>query len=80
MRQAQEDGDFKTDVIRDAVVHVAATARATEIAPERLLAIIKLAVRQESLDHLSWWWRNLLTDRIVRWTIEAYFGVPPGSL
>jgi hypothetical protein len=58
-----------------AVAQFATDARANGLPPERLLVALKHAVTDPRLTDLSNWWRGVLIDRVIRWGIEAYYGI-----
>ena len=73
---AHEGGGYDAVQLRDAVAAVARAARHDHVPPERVLVLLKRLTRAPALGHLSEWWRGILTDRFVRWGIEAYYGPP----
>jgi hypothetical protein len=77
--KAREDRDYETAGLRAAVVAMAVTARRCGLPPERLLSSLQRAAQDPSLDYLSRWWRNILTDRFVRWGLDAYYGETPSG-
>jgi hypothetical protein len=72
---AREDRDYDTARLRDAVAAVATAARAEQLPPERLVILLKGLTSDPAVRHLSYWWLRILTDRFVRWGIEAYYGL-----
>jgi hypothetical protein len=67
--------DFNKPGLHDSVVEYARNARAAGVLPERLLVRVKSLVHEHAGDELSDWWRSVLTDRLVRWAIESYYGI-----
>lgn len=67
--------DYEGPTLPAAVARFAANARAHDLPPERLLIALKSAVADSRLLDLSNWWRGVLTDRVIRWGIEAYYGI-----
>lgn len=76
--EAREDREYDTVRLRSAVAGVAVAARAEHVAPERLIILLKDLTSDPAVQHLSYWWLRVLTDRFVRWGIEAYYGLEPG--
>lgn len=73
--EARDGREYDTECLRSAVAGVAIAARAEHVAPERLLILLKDLTSDPAVHHLSYWWLRILTDRFVRWGIEAYYGV-----
>jgi hypothetical protein len=78
-RDANESRDYNTPRLPEAVTALAIAARTTGMPPERLLVLLKDIVADRQLLTVSPWWRGILTDRVVRWGIEAYYGVKLGQ-
>jgi hypothetical protein len=74
--QADGNSEYDTVQLRDAVASVARAARDEHVPPERLLVLLKRRTRDVVPRHLSQWRRDDLTDRFVRWGIEAYYALP----
>jgi hypothetical protein len=72
---AREDREYDTARLRAAVAAVATAARAEQIPPERLVILLKGLTSGPAVRHVSYWWLRVLTDRFVRWGIEAYYGL-----
>lgn len=73
--EAREGREYDTTRLRDAVAAVAMAARAEQVPPERLIILLKDLTSDPAVHHLSYWWLRVLTDRFVRWGIEAYYGL-----
>jgi hypothetical protein len=73
--EAREDREYDTDRLHHAVSAVAVAARAEHVPPERLIVLLKQLTSDPAVRHLSYWWLRILTDRFVRWGIEAYYGL-----
>lgn len=67
--------DFASADIRAAFTRYAQNARAAGVPPERLLVAVKTLVHDVALADMRDWFRAVLTDRAVAWTIEAYYGI-----
>lgn len=73
--EAREGREYDTARLRAAVAAVAIAAREEQIPPERLIILLKGLVADPAVRHVSYWWLRVLTDRFVRWGIEAYYGL-----
>jgi hypothetical protein len=67
--------DFHAPALRAAVAGCATAYRAAGVGPERLLVTLKRRVRDSALPEMGAWYRDVVTDRVVVWAIEAYYGV-----
>ncbi|HEU4640872.1 MAG TPA: hypothetical protein VFS44_00365 [Gemmatimonadaceae bacterium] len=72
---AQRTRNFASTHLRAVVAAYARNARAAGVPPERLLVAVKTLVRDVALAEMNDWFRGVLTDRAVAWTIEAYFDI-----
>jgi hypothetical protein len=75
LRAAKRDRNYEPRSLREPTVELAIIARRYEVPPETLLVLIKRAAYDQGLDGMSDYWRELLISRLVRWSIEAYYGV-----
>ena len=78
---AQERRSFESGDARVAVEHCARSARAAGVLPEKLLISLKTLMQDVALPEMRTWYRGVLTDRVIVWAIEAYYGIaePPPS-
>ncbi|MFL5576885.1 MAG: hypothetical protein ACJ79S_13040 [Gemmatimonadaceae bacterium] len=67
--------DFDAPPVRAAVAECAVAYRAAGLGPERLLVTLKRRIRESALPEMGEWYRAALTDRVVVWAIEAYYGI-----
>ena len=67
------DGPTARREAREAVTEFAARLRADGEPPERVLVVIKAAVRDATPGVLDAMQLHALTDDVVRWSIEAYY-------
>ena len=77
--EAREGREYDTTRLRDAVAAVAVAARWEHVPPERLIVLLKGFTSGPAVRHASYWWLKVLTDRFVRWGIEAYYRLEPDS-
>jgi len=77
--EAREDREYDSTRLRDAVAAVAVAARWERVPPERLIVLLKELTSTPAVRNVSYWWLKVLTDRFVRWGIEAYYGLEPDS-
>jgi hypothetical protein len=68
--------DYANPAIDRAVAVSAAAARAAGIAPERVLAYLRIRLNQAPLSAVGDWYRSVLVERLIARTIEAYFAAP----
>ena len=60
---------------RVAVEHCARAARAAGVLPEKLIIELKVLMRDVALPEMRTWYRSVLTDRVIVWAIEAFYGI-----
>ena len=72
---AQARRSFDAGEVRAAVEQCARAARASGVLPERLIIELKAVVRDVALPEMRAWYRAVLTDRVIVWAIEAYYGI-----
>ena len=63
---------FDSPILRTAVARFARRSRQTGVPPEQLVIQLKAIVRDQA-GAVGDWWRAVLTDRSVRWGVEAYY-------
>ena len=78
---AQARRAFDSSEARGAVEHCARSARAAGVLPEKLIIELKALMRDVALPEMRTWYRGVLTDRVIVWAIEAYYGIdqPPAG-
>jgi len=72
---AQAQRSFDSGETRAAVVQCARAARAAGALPEKLIVELKQLMREVALPEMRTWYRAVLTDRVIVWAIEAYYGI-----
>ena len=65
--------DYANSAIDRQVAASAAAARAAGIAPERIVAYLRVRLHQAPLSAVGDWYRSVLVERLIARTIEAYF-------
>jgi hypothetical protein len=75
LTRAREDRNFRDPAIRDIAGAIGREAKATELPPERLLVLLKELFRARELSTMGDWFRRVLTDRVIVWAIDAYYGL-----
>ena len=63
--------------LRHAVVDYVRTAKEERRTPETVMVTLKRAIIDAAAARLSYREANELTDRVVRWFIDAYYGADP---
>ena len=74
LRELQESADLDAEPLRARVGSVAMTAQHVGVPPERLLVLLKGALRDGVPEQIGWWQRRLLQGRVVRWALASYYG------
>ena len=74
---AQAHRNFDTSEARTAVGTCAQAARAAGVLPEKLIIELKRLMRDVALPEMRAWYRSVLTDRVIVWAIEAFYGIEP---
>ena len=69
-RRTLEHGDARV-----AVEDCARAARAAGVLPEKLIIELKTLMRDVALPEMRTWYRSVLTDRVIVWAIEAFYGI-----
>ena len=72
---AQAKRSFDAGDARDAVARCATSARAAGALPEKLIIELKTLMREVALPEMRSWYRAVLTDRVIVWAIEAFYGI-----
>jgi hypothetical protein len=72
---AMDTRDYDRPELRGAVAAFGASARASGVPPEQMLIALKRLVADPEIQGLSDWWREVLTDRLVRWSVEGYYRI-----
>lgn len=72
LQEASASRRFDSQTLQIAVARFARHSRMTGVPPEQLVIQLKAIVRDEA-GAISDWWRTVLTDRSVRWGVEAYY-------
>ena len=73
---AQTERAFETPALREAAAAFARAHRDVGLGPERLLVAVKDLVRGAALPTMGEWFRTRVTDRLIVWGLEAYYGLP----
>ena len=78
---AQASRNFDGGEAKAAVERCARAARAAGVLPEKLIIELKTLMREVALPAMRAWYRSVLTDRVIVWAIEAYYGIAgaPGT-
>lgn len=74
---AQAQRNFDGSDARTAVATCARAARAAGVPPEKLIIALKRLMREVALPEMRAWYRSVLTDRVIVWAIEAFYGIEP---
>ena len=74
---AQAQRNFDIGEARTAVATCARAARAAGVLPEKLIVELKRLMRNVALPEMRAWYRSVLTDRVIVWAIEAFYGIEP---
>jgi hypothetical protein len=72
---AQTRRGFDTTDAQAAVEQCAREARAAGVLPERLIVELKRLMHDVALPAVRTWYRSVLTDRVIVWAIEAFYGI-----
>ena len=72
---AQARKTLETGEPRAAVEECARAARAAGVLPEKLIVELKKLMRDVALPEMRTWYRSVLTDRVIVWAIEAFYGI-----
>ena len=72
---AQARRNFEAGDARLAVERCARRARAAGVLPEKLIIELKTLMRDVALPEMRVWYRSVLTDRVIVWAIEAFYGI-----
>jgi hypothetical protein len=72
---AQATRSLEAGESRGAVARCARSARAAGVLPEKLIIELKALMRDVALPEMRSWYRAVLTDRVIVWAIEAYYGI-----
>ena len=75
---AQARRSFDSGEPRAAVEQCARSARAAGVLPEKLIIELKTLMRDVALPEMRTWYRSVLTDRVIVWAIEAFYGIGDG--
>ena len=73
-RRTLEEGEA-----RSAVEHCARAARVAGVLPEKFLIALKALMRDVALPEMRPWYRAVVTDRVIIWAIEAFYGIEDGA-
>ena len=76
---AQATRSLEAGDARVAVARCATSARAAGALPEKLIIELKALMRNVALPEMRSWYRAVLTDRVIVWAIEAYYGIDNAS-
>ena len=76
---AQAQRNFDTGEARTAVATCARAARVAGMLPEKLIIELKRLMRDVALPEMRAWYRSVLTDRVIVWAIEAFYGIEPNG-
>lgn len=69
-----EPAHHDDDQLRHAVLDYARTAKAERRTPEMVIGSLKRAIIDAAAARISYRAANELTDRVVRWFIDGYYG------
>ena len=78
---AQTKRGFDTTDAQAAVEQCARDARAAGAGdrggalPEKFIVELKRLMRDVALPEMRTWYRSVLTDRVIVWAIEAFYGI-----
>ena len=72
---AQTKRGFDTTDAQAAVEQCARDARAAGALPEKFIVELKRLMRDVALPEMRTWDRSVLTDRVIVWAIEAFYGI-----
>jgi hypothetical protein len=72
---AQASRNFDGGEAKAAVARAARSARAAGVQPEKLIIELKTLMREVALPEMRAWYRSVLTDRVIVWAIEAFYGI-----
>lgn len=72
---AQATRTFESGDARASVEKCARAARMAGVLPEKLIVALKALMRDVALPEMRTWYRSVLTDRVIVWAIEAYYGI-----
>jgi hypothetical protein len=72
---ARAQRTFEAAAARTAVEQCARAARLAGVLPEKLIIALKLLMRDVALPEMRVWYRSVLTDRVIVWAIEAFYGI-----
>ena len=72
---AQAKRTFDGGEARATVEQCARSARAAGVLPEKLIIELKALMRDVALPEMRSWYRAVLTDRVIVWAIEAFYGI-----
>ena len=72
---AQTQRGFDTTDAQAAVKQCARDARAAGVLPEKLIVELKRLMRDVALPEMRAWYRSVLTDRVIVWAIDAFYGI-----
>lgn len=72
---AQARRNYEPSEARAAVERCARAARAAGVLPEKLIIELKSLMREVALPEMRAWYRSILTDRVIVWAIEAFYGI-----
>jgi|SRR5689334_9999463 len=73
--EAQARRNFDSADVRAAVEQCAREARVQDALPEKLLIALKQLMREAALPEMRTWYRAVVTDRVIVWAIEAFYGI-----
>jgi len=76
---AQTRRGFDTRDAQAAVEQCARDARAAGVLPEKLIVELKRLMRDVALPEMRAWYRSVLTDRVIVWAIDAFYGIGEGG-
>lgn len=74
--QAAIARQFDDPAIRSAIAAYTTAARRAGRPPEWVVIDVKKLVALEAVPELGDWFRSVLRDRLVAWSISDYFGLP----
>ena len=73
--RSHQERSFTDPTIRQAAREYGRAARSIGLPPERLVISLKELMRSPDLAQLGDWFRRVITDRVIVWSIDSYYGL-----
>lgn len=77
--RSREERTFTDPGIREAARDYGRAARSAGVPPERLVISLKRLTEDKELLQIRDWFRRVMTDRVIVWAIDAYYGLESSS-